>query len=124
MECQWQDENEDDWVASPAFISVCTIAGGVTINKAAGDATFEPERFVDIRIKYSAPDSLLADDEGRVVYDYWTVRFHHKCADLKVNKGNDIPDTLYLVSSASTSSTLTPTFTLANDDSCTLTTTY
>ena len=39
-------------------------------------------------------------------------------------KGNDVADTEYLVSSTVHTTTLVPTFTLVNDNSCTLTTTY
>lgn len=54
------------------------------------------------------------------------MRFHHECADLVVDLGNELPDTVYLVSSSSTAVSLVPTFTRVNDgdNSCTLTTGY
>jgi hypothetical protein len=79
---------------------------------------------VNYRIKYEAPDSLLSEDEGMVVYDYVTVRYHHKCADLVIAI-DDMPDVTYYVKSTSTvPDTYQPTITLTNDDSCSLETEY
>ena len=67
---------------------------------------------------------MLSEDEGKVVYDYFTVRYHHKCADLTVSVGDDLADYVYLVKTGASSVAFTPNFSLANDDSCALTTTY
>ena len=40
---------------------------------------------------------MQSEDEGKVVYDYFTVRYHHKCADLTVTLNADLPDDTYLV---------------------------
>ena len=80
-----------------------------------------PERYVEYRIKYEAPDSLLSEDEGKVVYDYVTVRYHHACSDLLVEI-DDMPDVTYYVKSTNNALTdtalYTPTITLTNDNSC------
>ena len=82
------------------------------------------EKYVNYRIKYEAPDSLLSEDEGMVVYDYVTVRYHHKCADLVIAI-DDMPDVTYYVKSTSTvPDTYQPTITYTNDDSCSLETEY
>ena len=82
------------------------------------------EKYVNYRIRYEAPDSLLSEDEGMVVYDYVTVRYHHKCADLVIAI-DDMPDVTYYVKSTSTvPDTYQPTITYTNDDSCSLETEY
>ena len=65
---------------------------------------------MNYRIRYEAPDSLLDEDEGKIVYDYFTVRFHTPCADLIVSITEDLPDVTYLVQSTGTTSYYTPNF--------------
>ena len=82
------------------------------------------EKYVNYRIKYEAPDSLLSEDEGKIVYDYITVRYHHKCADLAIAVA-EMPDVTYYVKSTNASpDTYAPTITLTNDASCSLETEY
>ena len=57
-----------------------------------------PEKFIEYRIKYEAPDSLLSEDEGKVVYDYVTVRYMDACSDLLVEI-EEMPDVTYYVKS-------------------------
>ena len=57
-----------------------------------------PEKFIDYRIRYEAPDSLLSEDEGKVVYDYVTVRFMDACSDLLVEI-EEMEDATYFVKS-------------------------
>ena len=82
------------------------------------------EKYVNYRIKYEAPDSLLSEDEGKIVYDHITVRYHHKCADLEIAIA-EMPDVTYYVKSTNAvSETYAPTITLTNDQSCSLETEY
>ena len=79
---------------------------------------------MNYRIKYEAPDSLLSEDEGKIVYDYIRVRYHHKCADLTIEIG-EMPDVTYYVKSTNAvAETFAPTITLTNDNSCSLETEY
>lgn len=66
----------------------------------------------------------MTEDTGKIAYDYFTVRFHTPCADLTVSITTDLPDVTYLVRTGGPSASYTPNFSLANDDSCVLTTTY
>ena len=114
-----------DWTAASSEVTTCDLSTGFEITKDDSDATWLPEKRVNYRVKYEVPDSLLSEDEGKVVYDYFTVRYHHKCADLTVAiSGDDLADYTYLVKTGAASVAFTPNFVLTNDDSCALTTTY
>ena len=99
MTCEVEnlDLSGDDWTTATSEVSTCDLSTGFEITKDDTDSSYLPELYVNYRIRYEVPDSLLSEDEGKVVYDYITVRYYYKCADLTVSLGTDLADTTYLV---------------------------
>ena len=99
MTCEVEnlDLSGDDWTTASSEVTTCDLSTGFEITKDDTDSSYLPELYVNYRIKYETPDSLLSEDEGKVVYDYITVRYYYKCADLTVSLGTDLADTTYLV---------------------------
>ena len=101
----------DNWMPVGAEVTTCDLATGFEVTKDnTGPGMFnnQPEQFVNYRIKYIVPDSLLTEDTGKFAYDYFTVRFHTPCADLTVSTTTDLGDVTYLVKSTSTETTYAP----------------
>ena len=137
--------DDDNWTTAgsqttgtaASEVTTCDLSTGFVTNPVFVSQTGwgylnEMEKYVNYRIKYTAGDSLLTQDTGKIAYDYFTVRYKSECADLTVTIGaNDgMPDVTYLASTAATMTTYTPTFTVTNDKTdnsapaCTLTHTY
>ena len=117
--------DSDNWVAVGAEITTCDTATGFVVDKdntgpGMGGNNL-PEQYVNYRIKYTVPDSLLTEAEGKIAYDYFTVRFHTPCADLTITVA-DMDDVTYLVKSTNSAAvSYSPSFTLTNGSSATCT---
>ena len=73
-----------------------------------------------MRIVYTSTDSTLADDAGRVAYDYFELTIVESCYQLSLSFTAGIDDIDYRVHSAAAAETYTPTKSIS-DSSCTVT---
>ena len=77
-----------------APIKECDTTNGITFEIETSDTgtngdmdvytTYQPELYIPMRVVYTSTSSLLADDEGRVAIDYFTVHFREDCFDLSI----------------------------------------
>ena len=106
MSCEVRnyDSTGGDWISATSTegVSACNLSDGFEITLAEY-ANFLPSTYVEYRIKYEAPDSLLSEEEGAIIYDYFEVRYHHECADLTVAI-DELADVTYYVISTNTDS--------------------
>ena len=65
----------------------------------------------------------MADDDGRVAYDYFNLTIKEACYQLNINLDAGFDDIDYRVHSTKLAQTETGTYTITNDSTCTITTT-
>ena len=113
-----RDPDTGAWVAADGpEVAACTLDELSLQVPADQTADFWPSENVDYRVRYEVPDSTLADDAGKVVYDEFPVRYHHECADLGI-EAPVVPDWEDLVCPGYDGYVDTAEFTLVNDQSC------
>jgi hypothetical protein len=95
--CEVEDPATGDWVeADGDEVASCSLDALTLQVPTDQTADFWPSADLNYRVRYEVPDSTLADDAGRVVYDDFAVRYHHECADLEI-QAPVVPDLVDLV---------------------------
>ena len=87
-------------------------------------STYQPEIYIPMRVVYTSTSSILADDDGRVTIDYFTVHFREDCFDLSIVLTAGFNDVDYRVHSLSTIENYEGTYDITSNNAggtCTVT---